>query len=789
MAPLQGFRLRSPRCSLAPHAVRVVWLALGVWTFATLPALARADATQGEWIQGGQPGSVTNSMLPVSADYVLVYDSLRDRLVAFGAGSYPRNTTWTLSMAPGSNWVKLSPHGNLPSDRRVPSGIYDPVGDRIIIFGGEATDNGVFYNDVWQLSLSGNAHWTQLSPTGTPPPPRWSAAAIYDPIGQRLVLFGGDAGNGYLDGVWTLSLTGTPAWAQLTPSGIPPAGRSFMTYAYNPDHGSLIVFGGQNGGGMLNDTWELTLSGSPAWSQIAAPSPPSPRRDGVGIYDPAAHRFIISCGAPGLPPYATNETWQLDMSSSPAWSQIGVPIGWPPPAREAARGCFDPVRRQMVLVAGSIGFVRHSDTWSLALSGPPAWTQLLHDQMPLAGGRSDNALALRPDTQELYSFGGTTESGDINELRRLNVSSPTSLSELIVPAGVPPSPRHGHRAIWDPVRTRMLMLGGSDGAPRNDLWSFAPDPPTWMPVATSGTPPTARSYFGLGYDPVRDRLILVGGSSGASYLNDAWALPLSGPSTLVWAQLTVSGTPPAARTIYGMQYDPVRDRLMFVGGLTASGRDHQAWALNLSGSPSWTQLLPGGGTPDDRSEHAMVYDPYLDRMMMFGGFNGTTYVGDIWSLSLGGSPIWSQLSPAGEPPTRRGQMSAVFDPTGRQMVELGGWDGGIYVNDTWALNWATLVDVPPAGAADAQFALEGARPNPAVGHRVTVSFVLPDAAPARLDLLDITGRRVATRDLAGLGAGRHQVAFEPEHALQPGVYLVKLTGAGGMRTAKVCVMQ
>jgi hypothetical protein len=83
------------------------------------------------------------------------------------------------------------------------------------------------------------------------------------------------------------------------------------------------------------------------------------------------------------------------------------------------------------------------------------------------------------------------------------------------------------------------------------------------------------------------------------------------------------------------------------------------------------------------------------------------------------------------------------------------------------------VDVPPA----LQLALEGFRPNPAVGAPV-VAFELRDESPATLEVMDVTGRRVSTRALYGLGAGRHALRLDEGRTLAAGVYLVRLQQAG-----------
>jgi hypothetical protein len=86
------------------------------------------------------------------------------------------------------------------------------------------------------------------------------------------------------------------------------------------------------------------------------------------------------------------------------------------------------------------------------------------------------------------------------------------------------------------------------------------------------------------------------------------------------------------------------------------------------------------------------------------------------------------------------------------------------------------------------FALHGARPNPSPG-LVSVAFVLPDAASAHLELLDVTGRRVAGRDVGTLGAGSHVVDLTEGRPLAAGVYLVRLSRAGQSLTTRVTVIR
>ncbi len=85
----------------------------------------------------------------------------------------------------------------------------------------------------------------------------------------------------------------------------------------------------------------------------------------------------------------------------------------------------------------------------------------------------------------------------------------------------------------------------------------------------------------------------------------------------------------------------------------------------------------------------------------------------------------------------------------------------------------TWVNVPTTH----RLALAGTQPNPAVpGARIVLS--LPRRGPARLDILDVAGRRVAWREVGDLGPGAHQVRIPELDRLPAGVYMLRLSQGG-----------
>ena len=96
----------------------------------------------------------------------------------------------------------------------------------------------------------GTPAWTQLSPSGIAPTARENSGSIYDSANNVLTIYAGDAGAAGLSDVWTLSHAngqgGTPAWSHVTPSGSAPAARTGHTAVYDSANNRMMIFGGVN---------------------------------------------------------------------------------------------------------------------------------------------------------------------------------------------------------------------------------------------------------------------------------------------------------------------------------------------------------------------------------------------------------------------------------------------------------------------------------------------------------------------------------------------------------------
>src|SRR5438034_5249854 len=84
-------------------------------------------------------------------------------------------------------------------------------------------------------------------------------------------------------------------WVRLSPATSPPA-RSYLAMTYDPASGKIVMFGGYDGTGYLNDTW--TFDGT-TWSQVATPISP-PRRAAAQIaYDASTQKVVLFGGYDG----------------------------------------------------------------------------------------------------------------------------------------------------------------------------------------------------------------------------------------------------------------------------------------------------------------------------------------------------------------------------------------------------------------------------------------------------------------------------------------------------------
>jgi hypothetical protein len=138
--------------------------------------------------------------------HTAVYDVVNNRMTIFGGvdafTSTVYNDTWVLfnaddtqsSVCNGAACMNGPLNTNVippPSARYGHAAFYDSKTETMHIFGG-ASSAGIL-NDYWVLTEANslNGSWSQVSPGGTPPLPRYGHSAVYSPSLNRMIIFGG----------------------------------------------------------------------------------------------------------------------------------------------------------------------------------------------------------------------------------------------------------------------------------------------------------------------------------------------------------------------------------------------------------------------------------------------------------------------------------------------------------------------------------------------------------------------------------------------------------------------
>ena len=124
-------------------------------------------------------------------------------------GSAPRRRAWRAATPRTGEPIAAAPRGGRgrlrPAD-----------GPASFVIGGLEGDSELA--DAWVADTGGRGRldWRALcspSSCGPGPEPRWGGHAVYDPAGDRVIVFGGRRTDGTsFDDVWALALAGAPRW-------------------------------------------------------------------------------------------------------------------------------------------------------------------------------------------------------------------------------------------------------------------------------------------------------------------------------------------------------------------------------------------------------------------------------------------------------------------------------------------------------------------------------------------------------------------------------------------------
>ena len=334
-----------------------------------------------------------------------------------------RTALLLLLLAPGAGaleWVQLHPEGEAPTPRSNSAAVYDPAGHRVLLFGGLRAGGDL--NDVWALGLAPLA-WRKITPdSGPEPDTRWSHNAVYDPAGHRMLVWSGRHLGDFFNDVWAFDLS-DHTWSQFSPE-TRPASRYGTAAVFDLRGGRLVTFAGFTDLGRFDDTWAFDPAAS-VWTEISTDPRPLARCLHTAAYDPAGYRMLIFGGQGGG--NALNDLWSLDLDTG-AWSDITPEIG--PGERTFAASVYDPGTHRFVIYGGAgkggLG-ERSGDAWAFDLAGG-AWN-LLQPEGAAPEARSGAAAVYIGGENRALFIGGAAEVGLFNEVWALQGLDPTAVAD------------------------------------------------------------------------------------------------------------------------------------------------------------------------------------------------------------------------------------------------------------------------------------------------------------------------------------------------------------------------
>ena len=282
---------------------------------------------------------------------------------------------------------------------------YNPASRQLYLFGGQDTAPA---NDLWTYSLA-QRRWTEVGAASPKPPARFGHTLLFDPVRNRLIVFGGQA-RGFFNDVWAFDIA-RGAWQQIGRDEAGPSQRYGHSAIYETARDRMIVSHGFTDAGRFDDTWAFDLANN-TWRNIS-PSGTRPLRRCLhhAAYDAANNQMYLYGGcSSGSGPCPQGDLWSFDLNTN-IWTERTGQVN--PPAREHYGMAFDAARKKLVVFGGRGAGVLN-DTWEYDPQRR-SWQQVTPEgTAPSPRQRHETAYA--SDRGTIFFFGGVTGSGMTNEL-------------------------------------------------------------------------------------------------------------------------------------------------------------------------------------------------------------------------------------------------------------------------------------------------------------------------------------------------------------------------------------
>lgn len=285
-------------------------------------------------------------------------------------------------------WTDLET-GNFPSMRAEYAMAYDINNEKIVAYGGRTGFRSDFQhvNETWAFDYNQN-YWNKLDPKNSPPW-RVNHTMVYDPVRQKILMFGGNDFIKLYNDLWEFDYS-RKEWINITPDYSPEA-RQMHGMVYIPDRKVILMYGGRriDGSAAFSDLWELNCELT-TWRKLNPAENPGVL-DHVNItYDLSVNKVLL---------YTSPDIWAYDFHTN-AWTNLMPPQS---PVIDHSSFIYDPFLKKSVLFGSSVG-MDEMLTWVYNYT-KNRWEDVTPVIMP-GDYIEHDAMVYLPDKNVFIQYGG-----------------------------------------------------------------------------------------------------------------------------------------------------------------------------------------------------------------------------------------------------------------------------------------------------------------------------------------------------------------------------------------------
>lgn len=294
---------------------------------------------------------------------------------------------------------------------------------------------------------------------------------------------------------------------------------------------------------------------------------------------------------------------------------------------------------------------------------PPNEWQLVASE-DASGGKIFSKAILAENVNRLYLWGTGGEKPARNVYNRYELEQLDPLNPAWQPAF--PKSRAGMWTAEDYPPFRIYGQSGPDGlgyaeGPRLQVVSgyHSTNRVRWWDFDGVQRPSPIHTFNMACWDSKRKRALFY--SDGCTFALD--------PTTNSWQDLEAANYPATCRAVAwaSMCYDPLNDQVLLFGGGLATNPSGAAptWIYDCEKN-AWHRHEQTGAVPPPRCNAPIIFEPSSQRMYMFGGYDQSAAIADLWAFDCR-QQKWLELKVPQLPPPMEAPAMATL-PGGKILV-------------------------------------------------------------------------------------------------------------------------